>query len=353
LSGLNIDNLKTFIGRGSHKESHHEAIAIAAPNEGPRLLFGSADPGTFLRSVAKPFQALAMLRAGIAESFSLSPEELAVICSSHAGEPIHRDLVRALLSRGGLSESHLDCGVHAPFSRSERVRIIASGELPDVTCSNCSGKHTGMLLACVARGYPVEGYLDPSHPLQRSIRAMVELFTGEVLEPASFGVDGCGAPTFFMPLASIARAFHRLHDDQFLKRCGLEERVERMHDELGDNPLHFEVTIDERGAYALYHELEAGKRVTLSTLKRSRADYTQKLQLIFLLAMRGDETILLPDEEMEVERGMKLLITATEDAKRDFEYIVNNYYELYYVMTGKEKSYGIWEWLQNRKERES
>ena len=239
MSGLNIDNLKTFIGRGSHKESLHEAIAIAAPNEGPRLLFGSADPGTFLRSVAKPFQALAMLRAGIAESFSLSPEELAVICSSHAGEPIHRDLVRALLSRGGLSESHLDCGVHAPFSRSERVRIIASGELPDVTCSNCSGKHTGMLLACVARGYPVEGYLDPSHPLQRSIRAMVELFTGEVLEPASFGVDGCGAPTFFMPLASIARAFHRLHDDQFLKRCGLEERVERMHDAIDTHPRAF------------------------------------------------------------------------------------------------------------------
>jgi Trk K+ transport system NAD-binding subunit len=129
--------------------------------------------------------------------------------------------------------------------------------------------------------------------------------------------------------------------------------VERMHDELGDNPLHFEVTIDERGAYALFHELEAGKRVTLSTLKRSRADCTQKLQLIFLLAIRGDETILLPDEEMEVERGMRLLITATDDAKRDFEYVVNNYYELYYVMTGKEKSYGIWEWLQNRKERES
>ena len=239
MSGSNFDKLKTSIGRGSREESHHNAVALVAPIGEPRVIFGSSDPGTFLRSVAKPFQLLAMLRAGIAETFSLTPRELAVICSSHAGEPAHRELVRGLLARGGLSESHLNCGIHPPFSRSERLRIIASGELPDVTCSNCSGKHSGMLLTCVARGYPVEGYLDPDHPLQRSIRAVLELFSGEIFDKTMTGIDGCGAPTYFMPMASIALAFRNLQDQQFLQRCGLEQRVHQIHDAIDSHPKAF------------------------------------------------------------------------------------------------------------------
>ena len=145
-----------------------------------------------------------MLRAGIAETFSLTPRELAVICSSHAGERAHRELVRGLLKRGGLSESHLHCGIHPPFSRSERLRIIAAGELPDVTCSNCSGKHSGMLLSCVARGFPVEGYLDPDHPLQRSIRATLELFSGEILDETRLGIGRMRRPDLLH-----AHRFHR------------------------------------------------------------------------------------------------------------------------------------------------
>ena len=239
MSGSNFDRLRTSIGRGSREESYHDAVAIVAPLGQPRRIYGASDPGTFLRSVAKPFQALAMLRAGIAETFSLTPRELAVICSSHAGERVHRELVRGLLKRGGLSESHLHCGIHPPFSRSERIRIIAAGELPDVTCSNCSGKHTGMLLSCVARGFPVEGYLDPDHPLQRSIRAVLELFSGEILDETRLGIDGCGAPTYFMPIAFIARSFRNLQDQQFLQRCGLEQRVQQIHDAIDAHPKAF------------------------------------------------------------------------------------------------------------------
>ena len=239
MSGSFIESLKTSIGRGSHEESQHLAVAIAAPQEGPRIQFGHEDPGTYMRSVAKPFQALAMLREGIAETFSLTPRELAVICSSHAGEESHRHLVRGILSRGGLSRSHLDCGIHPPFSRTARHRMLASGELPDETCSNCSGKHSAMLLTCVARGYPVEGYLDPAHPLQKSIRAVLELFSGESLDETRVGIDGCGAPTYFMPLASIARAFQRLHDAEFLQSCGLGERVTQIHDAIDSHPKAF------------------------------------------------------------------------------------------------------------------
>ena len=44
---------------------------------------------------------------------------------------------------------------------------------------NCSGKHTAMLLTCVANGWPLDGYAEPDHPLQVAIRAAVEELAGE------------------------------------------------------------------------------------------------------------------------------------------------------------------------------
>jgi len=239
LSQSGIANIRTVVGRGSRDESHHEAVAVAAPIDGSTLFFGCADRGTYLRSVAKPFQALALLREGILETFSITPRELAVICSSHSGERIHRDLVYGLLARGGLSVDHLKCGIHSPFSRSEHNRIMAEGEMCDATCNNCSGKHTGMLLACVAQGYPTEGYLEPQHPVQRSIRAILELFTGEILDPSRLGIDGCGAPTYHVPIASMALAFRRLVDRDFLNRSGLHDRVDQIHDAIDSHPKAF------------------------------------------------------------------------------------------------------------------
>ncbi|SFV66041.1 Potassium channel protein [hydrothermal vent metagenome] len=117
--------------------------------------------------------------------------------------------------------------------------------------------------------------------------------------------------------------------------------VERMQKKIGDNPKHFEITVSEEQTYALYHELKRETTVTLNMLKRSRSDYRKSLKLIFLLAVENDSVILLPKGELELKPGMQLLIASTSEAQSDFEYITNNYYELYYAMTGKEKEFGI------------
>lgn len=234
-----VHSIQTIAGRGTLEESRHTATAIIYPRSGLPKLYGSADHGTFLRSVAKPFQALALLRAGIRERFDLSPRELAVICSSHAGEEVHRQLVHGLLEKGNLSVSDLKCGIHAPFSRSERQRMLTQKVALDATCNNCSGKHSGMLLATVNQQQSLGDYLNQQHPLQRSIRAMIELFTGEVLNEDCSGIDGCGAPTYHMKLLSIARAFRRLHDPEFLDSCGLGNRVQLVHDAIDSHPKAF------------------------------------------------------------------------------------------------------------------
>ena len=70
---------------------------------------------------------------------------------------------------------------------------------------NCSGKHAGMLTACVAHDWPIADYLAPDHPLQQRVADEVTRLTGEA--PSAVGIDGCGAPLFAVSLLALARGF--------------------------------------------------------------------------------------------------------------------------------------------------
>jgi L-asparaginase II len=141
-----------------------------------------------------------MLRAGL----RLPPPDLAIVCASHYGEDFHVARVRALLHGAGLTESVLHCPPAWPIS--EVARQAAAG--PARVSMNCSGKHTGMVLTCLAAGWPIGEYWQPSHPLQVQIRSTVEDLAGEKV--AAVGVDGCGAPVLALSLTALARAFLRL-----------------------------------------------------------------------------------------------------------------------------------------------
>ncbi|BAF70823.1 potassium channel family protein [Nitratiruptor sp. SB155-2] len=119
---------------------------------------------------------------------------------------------------------------------------------------------------------------------------------------------------------------------------------------IGKNPILFEIQITEESAYALCKVLQQGQKITLDVLRRSRRDYREKNKILFLLYYYEEEehkeTILVPSDEVEVKIGCSLLVACDEEAKSDFEYILNNYYELHYVMTGKEQSVGIFNLLK-------
>ena len=68
---------------------------------------------------------------------------------------------------------------------------------------NCSGKHAAMLSACVAAGWPTEGYLDRDHPLQQAIEARLGEAAGEPV--TAVVVDGCGAPQHALSVTGLAR----------------------------------------------------------------------------------------------------------------------------------------------------
>lgn len=159
----------------------------------------------FPRSSSKPLQAIGMLRSGLR---LVDSADLAMVCGSHHGEDFHLARVGALLRSAGLTESALRCPPDLPIGEAARTAVYRAGGGPARIQMNCSGKHAGMLLSCLAAGWSVEGYWRPEHPLQERLRAAIEEFTGESV--SAVGVDGCGAPVLAVSLTGLAGAFLRL-----------------------------------------------------------------------------------------------------------------------------------------------
>ena len=179
--------LAEVVRSGFVESRHRGALVVLAADGSVARALGDVDSPVFPRSSNKPMQAAAVLRSGL----ELSGERLALAAASHSGEDFHQRLAAGMLAAHGLDERALHCPEDGP----ERRRLAM----------NCSGKHAAMLAACVARGWPVESYTAPDHPLQLLIRETIEEFTGEPV--AHTGVDGCGAPLFAFSLTGLARAF--------------------------------------------------------------------------------------------------------------------------------------------------
>jgi L-asparaginase II len=227
-----------LVRRGAVVESVHRAI-VAVVDPGGKILARLGDPApvTFLRSAAKPFQALALVESGGAEAFGLTDPELAIIAGSHSGEDRHVKVVEGILARGGLGPEALQCGIHRPYHGPTAERL---GTQATVLHHNCSGKHAGMLLLAKHLGAPVKDYIDPDSPGQRRIRKTLAEVAG--LRPAQvkLGTDGCSAPNFAISVKAMAVAFARL---------GVPER----------SPAHVEALRRVRDAMLFHPAMVAGE----------------------------------------------------------------------------------------------
>lgn len=197
--------------RGDTLECVHFGALAVVDHQG-RVLAQAGDPHwvTFSRSTLKPLQALPFVQGGGVQHFGLSPANLALLCASHSGEPMHVQQVEQILGKAGVGYQRLQCGCHVPmFAELGAWPPPAPGSY-DERHHNCSGKHSGFLAYCVQHGVSLDDYLDPAHPLQQAIRAAVAEVVGLQEHQLAMGVDGCSAPNYAMPLANLATAFARL-----------------------------------------------------------------------------------------------------------------------------------------------
>lgn len=197
--------------RGGITESVHHGVVVAVDAAGDVVAsVGDPEHVVFFRSSAKPFQAIPVIEGGAADAFGLTPAELALCCASHAGSLAHQEQVVAMLARLGLAPDDLQCGCPLPMDESEAARMTL-GETPRTPLAcDCSGKHAGMLAVIVHEGLSRHDYLDPAHPLQRRILAIMAEVMRVPAESIVLGTDGCSLPTFGAPMRSFAAAFAAL-----------------------------------------------------------------------------------------------------------------------------------------------
>jgi L-asparaginase II len=188
-----MDPISVAVRRGPFVESVHLVHAVAVQDGA--VVAEAGDPAflTSLRSSAKPFQALPLVRS----REDLDDEDVAIASASHRAEPEQIEAVRRLLGKAPATEDDLEVG-------------LQQGRPPEPIYHNCSGKHAGMLAACRARGWPTEGYRLAGHPLQDEILAEIAAAAEVQANELETGIDGCGVVCFAMPLERVAFMFSRL-----------------------------------------------------------------------------------------------------------------------------------------------
>lgn len=201
------------VTRGTVVESIHKGD-IAVVNAQGRLLhqLGNPDKITYLRSCAKPFQAIPFVRSGAAQRLGFSAAELAIACASHYAEPYHLKTVESMLAKSGLRPEHILGGIVTSLKPSYALELARQQVELSPLYSDCSGKHAAMLAACIDQGYPLDSYLSETHPLQEKILEAVATFCEYDKAAIAIGVDGCSVPVHALPLRNIALGYAQLAD---------------------------------------------------------------------------------------------------------------------------------------------
>jgi L-asparaginase II len=187
-----VEPITVLVRRNGVTEARHLVHAVAVDDGAVVAEAGEGGLVTFLRSSAKPLQALPLVLA-VPE---LGDEEIAIASASHLADERQLAAVRRLLIRAAATEDDLECG---PVDGSRLNH-------------NCSGKHAGMLLLARRMGWETRGYRLPSHPVQRASLAEVAAAADVPEDDIPTAVDGCGVVTFALPLERMALIFAGLED---------------------------------------------------------------------------------------------------------------------------------------------
>jgi L-asparaginase II len=199
------------VTRNPRVESCHRGQIVVMDAAGQlRHGLGEVEALVCMRSLAKPFQALAVITTGAAAAFRFGAEELALFSGSLSGQDFQVELVTRILERLGLTPDALQCGVHPPLHRPTAQALVKAGLKPTPLHNTCAGKHAAMLALCVHHGWPLANYLEPAHPVQEMILGTVARMVGFPKAQIQVAVDGCGAPVFYVPLKNIALGYARL-----------------------------------------------------------------------------------------------------------------------------------------------
>jgi L-asparaginase II len=197
----------------AHIENTHYG-SVAVVDKTGRLVAYAGDPNfmTFSRSTIKAFQATPFVNDGGVTELGITPQELALMCSSHNGEDFHVEAANSILHKAQATQEQLQCGSHMPLIYSMTSAKAPLNSVWNACHNNCSGKHAGMLAWCSLHGARKDSYLELGHPLQQAIRRSLSIWCDTKEEHFQTGIDGCSAPNYALPLQKLALGYARLAD---------------------------------------------------------------------------------------------------------------------------------------------
>ncbi|PIF03581.1 MAG: potassium transporter TrkA [Arcobacter sp.] len=132
--------------------------------------------------------------------------------------------------------------------------------------------------------------------------------------------------------------------DEFIKQMSKKDDiwglklVKKLLQEIDENPLLYNLKINEKKAPQIYSHIDKGENVKLNVLCKSLYNRDQNNNVVPLLLKKDSgETILLPNFDISIEKKDEILFACDENAKNDMEYIALNPYEFHYAHKGEEK----------------
>lgn len=207
------------------EREHYGYIMVVDKNGNILSQIGdSQEEHFFLRSCAKPFQALPIVTSNSFNNFNFSIKELAVCCSSHSGSKDHINTIKGILRKIDVKEDKLKCYGHEPSDKESKTEIIKNNLTISSIYNNCSGKHSGMLSVCINNKFDLNTYLDFDHPLQKDILEIVDKYCqcdGDI----DISIDNCSSPMYGMPFYKMGIGYLKLFlgkEGELLKRAFTE-----------------------------------------------------------------------------------------------------------------------------------
>lgn len=211
--------------RSGLEESHHAGSYCVFRDGRVARSRGDIAVPVYLRSAAKPFQAITVVESGALERFQITEEELALVAASHSSTPRHAQIAASILAKAGESATLLRCGGHRPIDGKVAEDYIRRGVRPGRLEDNCSGKHAGMIAAAKALGEDPATYADPTHLVQRRNLENLALFAHVPEASIRVGTDGCAVPSFALGLREAAGAIARYTTPDDLPKAAAARRI--------------------------------------------------------------------------------------------------------------------------------
>ena len=310
--------------RASALESvHYGSIAVVDPSGRLIAWYGNPRTTTFLRSSAKPFQALPLVERGGLEAFGITDRELALICASHSGTPDHLKVLSGLQNKLDITAEDLACGTHLPYHTPTRHDLICSGEQPTPNHHNCSGKHSGMIALAKLLNAPLQGYTEPDHPVQQVIQQTTAEMCSLQADQILIGRDGCSVVTFAMPLENAALGWARLMAPENLspqrrKACRRITRALQMHPEMVAGPERFDTMLIDRAGDRVLSKAGAEAFQALGVLPDTVPQYSQGLGIALKISDGGKGKSARAAAALEVLKQLQILTEADLNSLSDF-----------------------------------